>query len=68
MITLQLRELEADGVIERHVYAEVLPRVEYELTEFGRSLEQILGLMQDWESEFKVRRFAEETAEAQAGG
>ena len=60
MITLQLRELEADGVISRHVYAEVPPRVEYEVTDFGRSLEPILVLMQKWGSEFKVRRLAEE--------
>lgn len=64
MITLQLRELEADGVISRHVYAEVPPRVEYEVTEFGRSLEAILALMQEWGSAFKVRRLAEE-AEAE---
>ena len=61
MITLQLRELEADGVVSRHVYAEVPPRVEYELTEFGRSLEPILMLMQEWGSAFKARRFAEES-------
>ena len=60
MITLQLRELEADGVIARHVYAEVPPRVEYEVTEFGRSLEAILVLMQEWGSAFKARRLAEE--------
>ena len=60
MITLQLRELEADGVIARHVYAEVPPRVEYEITEFGRSLEAILVLMQEWGSDFKARRLAEE--------
>lgn len=60
MITLQLRELEADGVIARHVYAEVPPRVEYEITEFGRTLENILRLMMDWGSAFKVRRLAEE--------
>ncbi len=60
MITLQLRELEADGVIDRHVYAEVPPRVEYEATEFGRSLEAILVLMQEWGSAFKARRLAEE--------
>jgi len=61
MITLQLRELEADGVISRHVYAEVPPRVEYEVTELGRSLEPILALMQEWGSAFKARRLAEET-------
>ena len=60
MITLQLRELEADGVVSRHVYAEVPPRVEYDLTEFGRSLEPILVLMQEWGRTFKARRLAEE--------
>ena len=60
MITLQLRELEADGVVSRHVYAEVPPRVEYEITEFGRSLEEILILMQKWGSAFKTRRLAED--------
>jgi DNA-binding HxlR family transcriptional regulator len=60
MITLQLRELEADGVITRHVYAEVPPRVEYEITGFGRSLETILKLMQEWGCAFKVRRLTEE--------
>lgn len=63
MITLQLRELEADGVISRHVYAEVPPRVEYELTEFGRTLETILLDMQQWGRDFKVRRLAEESKE-----
>lgn len=66
MITLQLRELEADGVVERHVYAEVPPRVEYELTEFGRSLEEILVLMQKWGCAFKTRRFAEEASVAES--
>lgn len=68
MITLQLRELEADGVISRHVFAEVPPRVEYEVTEFGRSLEQILVLMQDWGSAFKARRLAEESDVMQEQG
>lgn len=48
MITLQLRELEADGIINRIVYPEVPPRVEYELTELGRSLAPILLTMRDW--------------------
>lgn len=65
MITLQLRELEADGVLDRHVYAEVPPRVEYELTDFGRSLEAILVPMQAWGKAFKARRLAEEAAEEQ---
>ncbi|MEM1453382.1 MAG: helix-turn-helix domain-containing protein [Planctomycetota bacterium] len=67
MITLQLRELEADGVVARHVFAEVPPRVEYEVTDFGRSLEPILVQMQDWGRAFKERRFAAEaqTSEAQ---
>ena len=67
MITLQLRELEADGVVDRHVYAEVPPRVEYELTEFGRSLETILVLLQEWGSAFKERRLAEEAAATSEG-
>ncbi|MEM1182124.1 MAG: winged helix-turn-helix transcriptional regulator [Acidobacteriota bacterium] len=60
MITLQLRELEADGVISRHVFAEVPPRVEYEVTEYGRSLEAILGSMQAWGKAFKERQLAKE--------
>ena len=65
MITLQLRELEADGVLSRHVFAEVPPRVEYEATDFGRSLEPILLLMQEWGAAFKTRRLAEEASEGQ---
>ena len=68
MITLQLRELEADGVIARHVYAEVPPRVEYELTEFGRTLEDILSRMQDWGSAFKARQLAEEAGVESVAG
>ena len=64
MITLQLRELEADGVVARHVFAEVPPRVEYEVTEYGRSLEPILEAMQDWGRAFKERMLAAEAAEA----
>ena len=60
MITLQLRELEADGVVARHVYAEVPPRVEYEVTDYGRSLEPILVQMQDWGRAFKERMRAAE--------
>jgi len=48
MLTLQLRELERDGVVRRKVYAEVPPKVEYSLTELGRSLEPLLLQMLAW--------------------
>ncbi|KAF1051936.1 MAG: putative HTH-type transcriptional regulator YybR [Stenotrophomonas maltophilia] len=53
MMTLQLRELEADGIILRTVYPEVPPKVEYTLTEMGRSLEPILLTMRDWGTRFQ---------------
>lgn len=48
MLTRQLRELEADRIVERKVYAEVPPKVEYSLTEFGRTLEPVLKTLQGW--------------------
>ncbi|WP_406481223.1 winged helix-turn-helix transcriptional regulator [Streptomyces platensis] len=48
MLTRQLRELEADGLITRTVYREVPPKVEYSLTDTGRSLEQIADLLDTW--------------------
>jgi DNA-binding HxlR family transcriptional regulator len=56
MLTQQLRELERDGVIERKVYAEVPPRVDYSLTPFGRSLEPIVRLMQNWGDSYLALR------------
>lgn len=47
-LTLQLRELERDGVVKRTVYAEVPPRVEYELTTLGGSMAPIIQSMYDW--------------------
>jgi DNA-binding HxlR family transcriptional regulator len=55
MITLQLRELEADSIIARTVYPEVPPRVEYELTEFGRTLEPVLLALRNWGKAFQAR-------------
>lgn len=48
VLTLQLRELEADHIIKRTVYAEVPPKVEYELTDFGRTVEPIIRALYEW--------------------
>ncbi len=56
MLTLQLRELEADGVVSRTVHPEVPPRVEYELTPFGRTLEPVLLTLRDWGSRYQAAR------------
>jgi len=48
MLTNQLRELEADGMILRTVYAEVPPKVEYSLTARGRSLEPVIAALKSW--------------------
>src|SRR5437588_8984777 len=48
MLTLQLRELEQAGIIRRQVYAQVPPKVEYSLTESGRSLEPIVHQIHAW--------------------
>jgi DNA-binding HxlR family transcriptional regulator len=52
MLTKQLRELEEDGVITRTVYPEVPPRVEYTITEFGRTLIPILQALCKWGAEY----------------
>lgn len=50
MLTKQLRELERDGIINRKVYAEVPPKVEYSLSEFGKTLQPILKELEKWGS------------------
>ena len=48
MLTNQLRELEVDGLIERKVYAQVPPKVEYSISPRGQSLESVLRTLQVW--------------------
>lgn len=48
MLVAQLRELETDGLVKRIVHAEVPPRVEYEMTESGKSTELLLDSMSVW--------------------
>lgn len=52
-LTLQLRELERDGIICRKIYAESPPKVEYKLTEIGISLLPIITSLDDWWSSYK---------------
>lgn len=55
MLNSQLKELEANGLINRIVYPEVPPRVEYELTEKGNSLKTILMQMAEWGEEHRTK-------------
>ncbi len=55
MLTQQLREMESDGLIARKVYPVVPPKVEYSLTEFGKSLSPVIEAMKAWGNELKKR-------------
>ncbi|MEZ2575965.1 winged helix-turn-helix transcriptional regulator [Buttiauxella ferragutiae] len=54
-LTLQLRELESHGIINRAVFAEVPPRVEYSLTQYGKTLEPVLHAMKNWGDSYVER-------------
>lgn len=56
MLTQQLREMEHDGLIERTVYAEVPPRVEYKLTPLGETLLPVLEAMYAWGVKTRTER------------
>ena len=56
VLTAQLREMEQSGLLIRTVYPEVPPRVEYTLTELGRSLKPILDAMYSWGEEYQAKQ------------
>lgn len=56
VLTQQLRTMEGNGLVNREVFAEVPPRVEYSLTELGRSMQPILDAMYKWGDEYKSKR------------
>lgn len=53
VLTAQLRDMEKSGLINRKVYAEVPPRVEYSLTDLGQSLKPVLDAMWNWGEDYK---------------
>ena len=64
MLTLQLRELEEDGIVHREIYREIPPKVEYSLTEFGKTLEPILLAMFTWGNRYNSQVVTRKSAQA----
>ncbi len=60
MLTQQLRELERDGLVYREVYAQVPPKVEYSLTETGRSLQPVIDEIGNWGKAYMLKKNEEE--------
>lgn len=59
MLTQQLRELEKDGIINRIVYQQVPPKVEYEISDYGSSLNELLENLCKW-GEFHIKKRQED--------
>ena len=68
MLTKQLRELEHFGLVHREVYPEVPPKVEYSLTETGRSLEPILLSLRQWGVDHAMPILLDKEATEEKGG
>ncbi len=67
MLTQQLREMEQDGLIHREVYLQVPPKVEYSLTDLGKTLQPILEAMHNWGIQYlnKTKEFDRESVASQ---
>lgn len=68
MLTQQLRELENDGIVKRIVYNQVPPKVEYELSEYGRSLEPILTALCNWGDQHIIKEYGDKAAVLEDNG
>lgn len=68
MLAQQLRELERDGVVNRKVYPQVPPKVEYSLTPLGRGLSPMLDSMHAWGDRVIARRRADSTGQENGAG
>ncbi|WP_216680470.1 winged helix-turn-helix transcriptional regulator [Hymenobacter siberiensis] len=64
VLTQQLKELEKDGIILRQVYAEVPPRVEYRLSDYGRTLQPVLDALYAWGAMHYTRNYPADVAPA----
>ncbi|WP_308443834.1 winged helix-turn-helix transcriptional regulator [Paenibacillus glycanilyticus] len=62
MLTQQLRELEEDGIVNRIVYNQVPPKVEYELTPYGDSLRPILDSLCNWGEQHIIKEYGSKAA------
>lgn len=63
VLTAQLRDMEENGLVHRQVYAEVPPRVEYSLTDLGKSLKLVLDAMWAWGAGYQKQNRAKEDAD-----
>ncbi|WP_434748854.1 winged helix-turn-helix transcriptional regulator [Paenibacillus amylolyticus] len=68
MLTQQLRELENDGIVKRIVYNQVPPKVEYELSDYGRSLEPILTALCNWGDQHIMKEYGDKAAVLEDNG
>ena len=59
MLTQQLRELEADGIVNRRIYEQKPLKVEYSLSDYGKTLKPILQLMADWGTAYQIKNSAQ---------